>query len=140
MTGRCARRAMHGPNSSTIPAKPVTFLHALLYRQRVQHSGMRELYGPFHHSTIDAATAVDDALETITYVNHGFATQDAVVYRTNGGTVVGGLSDLNTYYVYKVDNDTIKLATSASNALGAITINLTDGVGANHTLTKTEIF
>ena len=88
----------------------------------------------------NAATAVDDALETITYVNHGFATQDAVVYRTNGGTVVGGLSDLNTYYVYKVDNDTIKLATSASNALGGLTINLTDGVGANHTLTKTEIF
>jgi hypothetical protein len=88
----------------------------------------------------NAATGVDDALETITYVNHGFATQDAVVYRTNGGTVVGGLSDLNTYYVYKVDNDTIKLATSASNALGAITINLTDGVGANHTLTKTETF
>ena len=88
----------------------------------------------------NAATSVDDALETITYVNHGFITQDAVVYRTNGGTVVGGLSNLNTYYVYKVDNDTIKLATSASNALGALTINLTDGVGANHTLTKTENF
>ena len=88
----------------------------------------------------NAATSVNDVLETITYVNHGFATQDAVVYRTNGGTVVGGLSDLNTYYVYKVDNDTIKLATSASNAAGAITINLTDGVGANHTLTKTQNF
>jgi hypothetical protein len=88
----------------------------------------------------NAATAVDDTLETITYVNHGFATQDAVVYRTNGGTAIGNLSNLNTYYVYKVDNDTIKLATSASNALGGLTINLTDGVGANHTLTKTEIF
>jgi hypothetical protein len=88
----------------------------------------------------NAVTSVDDALETITYVNHGFVTQDAVVYRTNGGTAVGGLSNLNTYYVYKVDNDTIKLATSASNATGAITINLTDGVGSNHTLTKTEIF
>jgi len=88
----------------------------------------------------NAATSVNDVLETITYVNHGFATQDAVVYRTNGGTVVGGLSDLNTYYIYKVDNDTIKLATSASNALGALTINLTDGVGSNHTLTKTQNF
>jgi hypothetical protein len=88
----------------------------------------------------NAVTSVDDALETITYVNHGFITQDAVVYRTNGGTAVGGLSNLNTYYVYKVDNDTIKLATSASNAAGAVTINLTDGVGSNHTLTKTETF
>jgi hypothetical protein len=88
----------------------------------------------------DAVTAVDDVLETITYVNHGFTTQDAVVYRTNGGTAIGGLSNLNTYYVYKVDNDTIKLATSAANALGALTINLTDGVGSNHTLTKTRNF
>lgn len=88
----------------------------------------------------NAATAVDDGLETITYVNHGFSTQDAVVYRTNGGTAVGGLSNLNTYYVYKVDNDTIKLATSAANALGGLTINLTDGVGSNHTLTKTRNF
>lgn len=90
--------------------------------------------------TFNAASAVDDVLETITYVNHGFATQDAVVYKTNGGTAIGNLSNLNTYYVYKVDNDTIKLATSASNALGVLTINLTDGVGSGHTLTKTRNF
>lgn len=90
--------------------------------------------------SFDAATAVNDALETITYVNHGFSTQDAVMYRTNGGTSIGNLSNLNTYYVYKVDNDTIKLATTAANALAALTINLTDGVGSNHTLTKTRNF
>lgn len=90
--------------------------------------------------SFNAATAVNDVSETITYINHGFATQDPVVYATNGGTAIGGLSNLNTYYVYKINNDTFGLALTAANALAGLTINLTDGVGSNHTLTKTRNF
>lgn len=90
--------------------------------------------------SFNAATAVNDVSETITFVNHGFATQDPVVYATNGGTAIGGLSNLNTYYVYKINNDTFGLALTPADALAGLTINLTDGVGSNHTLTKTRNF
>ena len=63
MIGHFARRAMHALNSSIIPAKPVFFpARAVFMTVRAAPSGMRELYGPFHHSTIDAVAAVDGDL------------------------------------------------------------------------------
>jgi hypothetical protein len=71
--------------------------------------------------------------DTIYIERHGFKTGDAVIYRNLAGAVIAPLADATQYYVYAVDESTIKLATSAANATakapsGAdapITINLT---------------
>lgn len=87
--------------------------------------------------TFNGATGVNDVAETITYVGHRLVTGDAVVYNNGGGTSIGGLTSGNTYYVIKTNDDTIQLATTSGNASSGTNINLTDGVGAAHTLTLT---
>lgn len=42
------------------------------------------------------------------------------------------------YYVIRSDANTIKLATTSANASAGTAINLTDGIGAAHTLTSTD--
>ena len=88
--------------------------------------------------TFNGATSVNDVAETITYTGHRLVTGDQVVYNNGGGTSIGGLTSTYTYYVIKVNNDTIQLATSLVNANAGTNINLTDGVGSNHTLTLTS--
>lgn len=87
--------------------------------------------------TFNGATSVNDVAETITYTGHRLVTGDVVVYNNGGGTSIGGLTSTNTYYVIRISDDTFQLATSSSNATSGIYINLTDGVGAAHTLTLT---
>ncbi len=88
--------------------------------------------------TFDGASDVDDVAETITYVGHRLVTGDEVIYNNGGGTSIGGLTSTNTYYVIKVDDDTIELAASSADATSGTNIGLTDGVGSNHTLTLTS--
>lgn len=92
--------------------------------------------------TFNAASGVDDSAETITLTAHGLATGTAVVYSTGGGTTIGGLTNGGTYYVISVDANTISLATTKANAEAGTEIDLTDGVGAAHTLTvaSTAVF
>lgn len=85
--------------------------------------------------TFDGATGVDDTTEEITLTSHPFATGDKVVYSNGGGTSIGGLTDADEYYVIKVDANTIQLAASLADAIAGTEIDLTDGVGAAHTLT-----
>ena len=57
-----------------------------------------------------------------------------VTYNDGGGTAIGGLSD-GSYFIIKEDQNTIKLASSASNAAAGTAINLTSGAaGGSHTL------
>lgn len=83
--------------------------------------------------TFDAVSAVNAG--QITSVAHGRITGDKITYTDGGGTVVGGLVDGGTYYVIRVNADTIKLATSYSLAIAGTAISITDGIGANHKLT-----
>lgn len=85
----------------------------------------------------DADNAVDAGSHQITSVAHGFTTGDKVTYTDGGGTVVGGLIDGGTYYIIRVDADTIKLATTYAFAVAPspTAISITDGVGLNHKLT-----
>ena len=54
-----------------------------------------------------------NALEDTLYIpNHGFVSGQAVKYDANGGTVIPGLTDQATYYIIKVDNSLIRLATN----------------------------
>lgn len=85
--------------------------------------------------TFNGASGVDDSAETITLTGHPFVTGDQVTYSDGSGTAIGGLTDGGTFFVIKVDANTIKLATTLNNANAGTAIDLTDGVGASHTLT-----
>ena len=82
-----------------------------------------------------SASVVSVANDTLTFNDHRFVNIQRVTYTKGGGTVITGLTDNTTYYVIKVDQNTIKLATSSSNAIAGTAINLTGlGAGTTHTL------
>ena len=86
--------------------------------------------------TFDATDSgvVSIANNTLTFNNHRFVTGQKVTYNDGGGTAIGGLSD-GSYFIIKEDQNTIKLASSASNATAGTAINLTSGAaGSSHTL------
>lgn len=85
--------------------------------------------------SFDGDNDVDDASDTITINSHGFTTADKVTYTDGGNVAITGLSDGGTYYVISVDSNTIKLATSESNANAATAINITGTSGTGHKLT-----
>jgi len=72
--------------------------------------------------------------ENTIYVDaHGFSTGDRVIYSSEGGTDIGGLTSGQTYYVIKVDDNKIKLSNSPSE----VAIDLTGlGEGYTHLLFK----
>jgi hypothetical protein len=77
---------------------------------------------------------VNHVADTITINNHRFLTGSRVTY-TNGGGNIGGLTNGTVYFTIKVDHNTIKLATNASNANSGTAINITGtGTGNAHTL------
>jgi hypothetical protein len=81
---------------------------------------------------------VSAANDTITEVAHGYAT-GLKVAATTAGVLPAGLSATN-YWVIKVDADTMKLATSAANALAGTAVNITAAAGGGtHTLTPAAI-
>ncbi len=81
-------------------------------------------------------TAVDVTANTITEVDHGFQTGDKVTYDNGGGTSITGITDGTDYFVIRVDDDTIQLATTYALALAGTARDLTVvGVGTAHTLT-----
>jgi hypothetical protein len=59
--------------------------------------------------TFFSSSAVNVADDTITIPNHGFLTGDLVIYQNPVDPVVG-LEDRTSYYVIKIDDNTIKLA------------------------------
>ena len=87
--------------------------------------------------TFDATSSsvVDTSANTLTFANHRFVTAQRVTYTDGGGTAIGGLTDGTAYFVIKVDQNTIQLASSASNANNSTAISLSSGaVGGSHTL------
>lgn len=83
----------------------------------------------------DGDNDVDSASHQIAYTAHGLVTGDKVTYTDGGGTAVSGLTDGGTYYIIRVDSDTIKLATTYANAGAGTAIAITDGSGTNHKIT-----
>jgi len=86
--------------------------------------------------TFDATDSgvVSIANNTLTFNNHRFVTGQKVTYNDGGGTAIGGLAD-GSYFIIKEDQNTIKLASSASNAAAGTAIDLTSGAaGGSHTL------
>ena len=87
--------------------------------------------------TFDATSSsvVDTTANTLTFANHRFVTAQRVTYTDGGGTAIGGLTDGTAYFIIKVDQNTIQLASSASNANNSTAISLSSGAaGGSHTL------
>ena len=73
---------------------------------------------------------------TLFFRNHRFVNLQRVTYADGGGTAIGGLTDGTAYFIIKVDQNNIKLATSSSNAAAGTAIDRTSGAaGTSHTLT-----
>ncbi len=73
------------------------------------------------------AADVDTVADEITVVAHGYATGDAINYYllpSDGAASPTGLSTGTVYYVIKVDDNTIQLATSLANAVAGTQITL----------------
>ena len=77
------------------------------------------------YKEFNGSSAVNLTNNTITISSHGYATGDVVIYDKNGGTIVTGLTNYNPYYVIVVNSNTIKLATSATNATAGTAVDLT---------------
>ena len=78
---------------------------------------------------------VDLTADTLTHNDHRFVQGQRVKYGNGGGSDLGGLTNNSFYYVIKNDKNSIKLATSASNAAAGTAINISGrGSGTAHTL------
>ncbi len=80
--------------------------------------------------SVVATSAVDTSAETVTITSHGLVTGDLAVYHNGGGTTLAGLTSGDSYYVIRVNDNAIKLATNQVNAYAGTGINLT-GTGNN---------
>jgi hypothetical protein len=78
------------------------------------------------------AGVVDD--NEITIASHPYVTGTKVALTTSAADLPAGLSVTN-YYVIKVDENTIQLATSLANAVAGTAVNITDIGTGTHTLT-----
>lgn len=92
----------------------------------------------FNGSSTSTVSVTDN---TISFTGHLFETADAVVYNNGGGTSIGGLTSGTTYYVYKVDANTLKLYDTAAHATSGGATGLLDitsvGAGTIHYLQLT---
>ncbi len=76
------------------------------------------------------STTVNTTNNTITLSSHGLATGDPVYYSA-ASNLIGGLNTSSVYFVISVDANTIKLATTATNASGGTAINLSSAPGSD---------
>jgi len=88
---------------------------------------------PSAFTFVDGDVSVAD--NTITKTAHGCKTGLKVAASNSGGALPGGTS-ATTYYIIRVDADTVKLATSQANALAGTAVDITSAAGGGtHTLT-----
>jgi hypothetical protein len=88
--------------------------------------------GTSHSFLYVVVNLVEDSL----YIpGHGYVTGTKLVYGNGGGASIGGLTNGNTYFVFKIDDNIIKL----TNQVGGPTINLTTLGSGNHTLTTNAV-
>ncbi len=87
-----------------------------------------------NYKTFNGSSAVNVTNNTLTVSSHGYSTGDVVIYDRNAGTIVTGLTNYNPYYVIVVNSNTIKLATSATNATAGTAVDLTVVGSGTHRL------
>ena len=95
--------------------------------------------------TIDPSSAVNTTSNAITSNGHGFVNDELVSYDagvtgTDNNTVIGGLVDNKSYYVFGKTTNTFKLSESHSSCGDAAAISLSSGAtGTNHAFTSQGI-
>ncbi len=87
----------------------------------------------FAITTPGTSAAVSTANDTITVTAHGMVT-GAKIALTSAGTLPTGVT-ATTYYMIKVDADTLKFASSLANAAAGTAVDLTTPGFGTHTLT-----
>jgi T4-like virus Myoviridae tail sheath stabiliser len=94
---------------------------------RKQQTIGKNIYVPPSNLTFNAATAVNVADNTIAIPSHNLRTGQSVNYSMGSGTVIGstGISNNGTYYAIKVNNNTIKLASTKSLAEAGTALDIT---------------
>ena len=80
-------------------------------------------------STVESSLTVSKtAIQQISSTGHGFVDGDEVTYTANGDSI-DGLTDGESYFVVKVDDDTFSLAASAADAAAGTPLLDIRGVG-----------
>ena len=75
---------------------------------------------------------VSTVTNTIQLNNHGYVTGDIVIYNNNSGISIGGLTDGTTYFVIRVNDNFIKLASTQKDSVQFnIVLNGTNSGSAN---------
>lgn len=92
---------------------------------RKQQTIGKNVYVPPSAVSFNANTAVNITTNIITINSHGLKIGSSVKYSIGSGTVIGGLSNNNTYYVIPVNNNSIKLASTKAYAEAGTAIDLT---------------
>lgn len=73
------------------------------------------------------AVTFDHPTDTLTIAAHGLVTGDGPgALRNVGGALPAALAALTDYWIYRVDANTVKLATSSANALAGVTVAFAD--------------
>ena len=81
------------------------------------------------------ASVINTTTNKFTLLSHRFVQGQRVTYSTGGGIAIGALTHNASYYIIRDDQNTFRLATSASNAASATEIDITSGgSGTSHTL------
>ena len=78
------------------------------------------------------STIVSTTNNTITLSSHGLSTGDPVYYYA-ASNIIGGLDNSTLYYAIASDSNTIKLATTATNATAGTAVSLTSAPSSNTT-------
>jgi hypothetical protein len=86
------------------------------------------------HSFLYVVVNLDE--DSLYIPGHDLVTGSRVVYSSGGGSVIGGLTSGSTYFISKVDNNIIKLAT---NKEGTNVVNLTSLGTGNHSITTNSV-
>ena len=93
---------------------------------------IRTYINTFDSSSTSIVNITDNSL---TFNSHRYITGQRVTYNNGGGSSITGLTSGDAYYITVWDPNTIKLATSETNAISSTNIDLTGRGSGNHTLT-----
>jgi|TARA_R110000824_G_scaffold88567_3_gene217679 hypothetical protein len=90
------------------------------------------------YETAKTFTANNISSNAIPITSHGYSTGDTVTYDNNGNANLTNLVNGTRYYINKVDNNNVRLATNVNNAVAGTIITLTapSGSAQTHKLAK----
>ncbi|MAI60770.1 MAG: flagellar hook-associated protein FlgK [Rickettsiales bacterium] len=104
--------------------------HIILENKDGEDIDLSNFSGPDTLTTNTTALGAS-AGTTITHNSHGLSTGDKIIY-TAGGTALNNLTSGQTYYAIKVNDNSFRLASSASNASGGTALTV-GGAGGSAT-------